>query len=607
MDKYVRRIKFYIKKHKATSLIVIGLLIFAIVFAVKQSSKENIYIPLSEAVRLSQENIIKEVAVKPTGSDWVNNLSLTIYDDVDFQVKDINGMYVNLIGGEIIYASAGTLNLNDLADIGFILPSVYSEDKASMDWSSLISSGLMLLMLLAVVLWVGRGSFFSSGTKFEKSNEIIRFSDIGGIKEVKESLMDVVYFLKHRDAFEAMGARVPRGILLEGMPGTGKTMLAQAVANEANVPFYFATGSEFHNMWVGMAALRVKQLFKKANKTPSVIFIDEFDSIATKRTMAGTDAGREWNHTLNQLLAEMDGFKKNSRVIVLAATNRADVLDSAVLRAGRFDRKIMIPLPNYDARCEILKIHSKGKNLENTTSIEVIAKQTSGLSGADLALLLNESAIQATKEKSSIITKSHMARALDKVLVGDERKGFSITDEERSMLAYHEAGHAVVASFIPNGDKVQRITILPHGFSGGFTRLSQEKETLVLSKSKAISSIAILLGGRIAEQTVINDVTSASQDDIRRANELAREMVEHYGMSEHYGLRYVTRNEMGINNASSEIMSLIESDIKDILEQASKMAENILEKHRVELDRIADKLIEVETLDSDDIKKLVDG
>jgi cell division protease FtsH len=352
-----------------------------------------------------------------------------------------------------------------------------------------------------------------------------------------------------------------------------------------------------------MAAMRVKRLFKTASRTPSVIFIDEFDSIATKRGMSGSDVGREWNHTLNQLLAEMDGFKKNSKIIVLAATNRVDVLDPAVMRAGRFDRKIIIPLPNYEARCEILRIHGKNKRLSKSVDLEVVARQTSGFSGADLALLLNEAAILAGKEQSNVIKMPHLLGAIDKVLVGDERKGYSIMPEERKVLAYHEAGHAVVASFAPQGDRVQRITILPHGYAGGFTRTSQEKESVILSKTKGLSNVATLLGGRVAEEIVICDISSGAENDLKKANELAREMVEHYGMSEEYGLRYCTQNALGLNE--SETQKMVDTGMNNILTKAHATATDIITNQRVLLDKIAEKLLEVETLDSNEIENII--
>ncbi|MFA5300190.1 MAG: AAA family ATPase, partial [Lutibacter sp.] len=432
----------------------------------------------------------------------------------------------------------------------------------------------------------------------------ILFKDVGGIVEVKESLKEVVGFLKNPDYYQRLGARIPHGILLEGLPGTGKTMLAQAIANEAGVPFYYATGSEFHGMFVGLAASRVKKLFKTAKKQTSVIFIDEFESIGHKRMQGSSDAMREWNHTLTQLLSEMDGFKENDNVIVLAATNRADVLDPAVVRAGRFDRKINVPLPILKDRIEILKIHAVGKKFENM-NLTSIAKQTVGFSGADLALLINEAAIVAGRERKEKISLEHINKALDKISVGEERRNLNLTKQEKRMIAYHEAGHALTAYLIPDADKVQRISILPHGQAGGFTRLADEKERITLSENKALATISVLLGGRIAEE-MIGEITSGAQNDLQKCNELAREMVEHYGMGQQFNFRYVSQNSMGMKEASLENQKIIDEDINTILEQCHQKATELILNNREKLDKLTGKLLEVESLNAEELNQILE-
>jgi len=597
-----KRLKGYYKKYRIVFIILLCLAVGGGGYAIYDSQYKEITIPLSEAIVLSQADVFDEMVVKS------NMLALTVHEDTTAATKDIDGEIVVLAGGETIHVSAdmGSLNLKDLEGMGFVLPPTYSQEATSI-WAnpSLVSLVVLLLFVGLIYLFMTGRIFGLTGNKFKKSKKMLAFSDVGGMLEVKENLKEVIGFLNDRQSYEKLGAVVPRGILLVGPPGTGKTMLAQATASEANVPFYYASGSEFHNMFVGMAAMRIKQLFRSANKTPSVVFIDEFDSIAHRRGEGGTDAGREWNHTLNQLLSEMDGFKKNNKVIVIAATNRVDVLDPAVLRAGRFDRKITIPLPDYETRHAILIIHSRGKPQSGNIDLWDIAKQTSGFSGADLALLVNEAAIQAAKEHQEALTMGHMDKAIDKVLAGDEYKGHRATLDERRLFAYHEAGHAVVATLGTNGDKVQRVTILPHGQAGGFTRTAQEKDTMILSKAMALSKIAVLLGGYAAEEIGVGDISSGAQDDIKKANELAREMVEHYGMGKHFGIRYRTANVFGVSDGSAEACKIIDKDIDGILSQGYKVAKDIITGHKSELEKVTNRLLEVETLDGTEILELI--
>lgn len=601
MKNIINRIKAYYKKYKIIVIIVLCLVVTGGSYLIYDSQRKEIAIPLSEAIMLSQADVFEEMVVKK------NILVLTVYKDTTATTKDVESKTVTLIGSETIHVSIDTelLSLKDLEAMGFVLPLTYSQEVASTWKTTAILPVIMILMLVGLYLFMTGNLFGLTGKKFKKSKDMITFADIGGMTEVKENLREVIGFLNDRQYYEKLGAIIPRGILLVGSPGTGKTMLAQAVAREANVPFYYTSGSEFHNMFVGMAALRVKQLFKAANKSPSIVFIDEFDSIAHRRGGGSTDVGREWNHTLNQLLSEMDGFKKNTKVIVMAATNRVDVLDPAAMRAGRFDRKITIPLPDCETRHKILIIHSRGKPQSKDIDLQDIAKQTGGFSGADLALLVNEAAIQAAKEHQETLTMEHLSKAIDKVLAGDEYKGHRTTAEERKLFAYHEAGHAVVATLDTNGDKVQRVTILPHGYTGGFTRTAQEKDTLVLSKATALNKIAVLLGGYVAEEVGIGDTSSGAQDDLRKANELAREMVEHYGMGKHFGIRYCTVNTLGIGENSVEAHKLIDKDINEILTKSYKVAKDIIVNHKDKLDKVSNRLLEVETLDGNELSELI--
>jgi cell division protease FtsH len=593
-----------LKSHKYVVLIGIIALVVLGNYLYKDWKDKSVEIPLSEAITLSKDGIFKDLIIEH--KNGVSTLVFKVVDGTDITTKDVADDPVKITKDTKVLVDVGYSDLNSLIDLGLVLPDDYKSNTTSggINWGS----WLYLLALVGLFWFILGGKMFfgNNAEKFKKEDNSITFADIGGISEVKESLMELVSFLKDKDYYSNLGAKIPRGVLLEGSPGVGKTMLARAIANEADVPFYYTTGSEFHSMWVGVSGQKVKKLFKQASKDACVIFIDEFDSLAHNRGNSNTDVGREWNHTLNQLLAEMDGFsKQNAKVIVIAATNRADVLDPAVLRAGRFDRKITVPLPSYKDRLEIVKIHAKNKPLANDVNYESLARQTSGFSGADIALLLNEAAILAGKDHQNKISMKHISTAIDKVLAGDERKGLTLTTEEKRLIAYHEAGHALVASKLKYADKVQRISILPRGNAGGFTRTASDKELVVLSKEKAMAMISVFLGGRVAEELVLNTVTSSAQNDLQRANELAKQMVEHFGMSEHFGLGYVSTSLMGIKDLSQNTQQVIENDINSILNSCYTEAKIVVSESKELLEKLANALLENETLDEVQFNKLM--
>jgi cell division protease FtsH len=456
----------------------------------------------------------------------------------------------------------------------------------------------MIAGLCVFLFWYLRGGqLFGSVKKYKQSVSDISFSDIGGIDEVKDSLIEAVGFLKDREYLEKLGARIPKGILLVGSPGVGKTMLAKAMAKEANVPFYYTSGSDFNSVWVSFAGQKVKSLFREAGKQPSVIFIDEIDSIAQRRGTSDDAVGKEFNHTLNQLLAEMDGFKKNNKVLVIAATNRVEVLDEAILRPGRFDRKIIVPLPNYKERNEILTIHSKDKPLSGDVSLDIIAKQTSGLSGAELANIINESAIFAGRLHKDKIEMSDINNAIDKILVGEKRKSLVLAKDDSKIIAYHESGHAIIALSLLGKDAVQRITIIPHGEAGGFTFIPEDMQ-IFFSKQRIMNRISVLLAGRCAESIIFNELTTSSKEDIKQANYLAREMVIHYGMGDKVGLQYIDEYKKD---------EMYDSEIRSILNKCLELSQNILVEKRVLLDKLANKLLEVESLNANEINDLIRG
>jgi len=600
----MNKLKESLKRNWFLILLAVAVIAFGSWYLIYKSNHKSIVsIPLSQAIILSQNADFSKMTIS-TDSYGVSELTLTMNQVADS--TDTNGNSVVLQNNQKVTSDIGSLNIEELTNMGFVLPTNYTQVGYIDEFGNIagLLSTLMFIGMIIVIIWFFKSSMLNAGNnnKFSKAKgNLVRFSDVGGIADVKNDLVEVVSFLKNKKQLIAMGAKIPKGVLLVGAPGTGKTLLARAVANEAGVNFFYTTGSEFHSMWVGLAGMKIHSLFVKANKSQGIIFIDEFDSIAQRRDNGGTDASKEWSHTLNQLLAEMDGFAKNNNVLVIAATNRVEVLDPAVLRPGRFDRKIFVNLPSLKDRKAILDIHAKGKNLAPDADLEIVAQRTSGFSGADLELLLNEAAIIAIRENKPEISQVHLNEAINKVLVGNERKGLSLTDDDKKLLAYHEAGHALIAYHYPELGNVQQITILPHGQAGGFTHISEDKEDFVMAKDKFLKHVTMLLGGRASEELVLNDVSSGAQDDIRKANELVQGMVLKLGMGEKFGLRSDLRLEI------KEMDGVAVKDIDTILNQCYDSAKSILNQNRRNLDSVAKKLVEVDTLTGVELKELIGG
>ncbi|HCC04334.1 MAG TPA: cell division protein FtsH [Clostridiales bacterium] len=445
----------------------------------------------------------------------------------------------------------------------------------------------------------------------------ITFDDVAGVDEEKEELQEIVDFLKNPKKYTDMGARIPKGVLLVGQPGTGKTLLAKAVAGEAGVPFFIISGSDFVEMFVGVGASRVRDLFEQAKKNaPCIIFIDEIDAVGRQRG-AGLGGGHdEREQTLNQLLVEMDGFSANEGVIVLAATNRPDVLDKALLRAGRFDRQIVVGAPDVKAREQILEVHAKKKRLGDDVDLRIIAKNTSGFAGADLENVLNEAALLAARRNKPVIEMQEIEDAMVKVTMGPEKKTKVRNDHEKKLVAYHEAGHAVVSKFLPTVDPVHEISIVPRGMAGGYTMYRPTEDKSFMSKTAMEEQIISLLGGRVAEALILNDISTGASNDIERATQIARSMVTIYGMSDKLGTIMLENSQGEVflgrdfghtKNYSEETAALIDSEVKRIVDTAYKMAKEILSNNIDKLHIVAGILLEKEKIDGEEFDRVFNG
>jgi cell division protease FtsH len=449
------------------------------------------------------------------------------------------------------------------------------------------------------------------------SRPTVSFSDVAGADEAKAELEEVVEFLQNPDRFLALGARIPRGVLLVGPPGTGKTLLARAVAGEAAVPFFPISGSEFVEMFVGVGAARVRDLFDQAKRnSPCIVFVDEIDAVGRHRG-AGLGGGHdEREQTLNQILVEMDGFETSTNIIVLAATNRPDILDPALLRPGRFDRRVVLDLPEVRGREAILKVHSKGKPLAPNLKLDVIAKETPGFSGADLANLVNEGALMAARRNKKLIGISEFEEAIDRVIAGPERKSRIINDKEKAMTAYHEAGHAMVAYTLPKADNVHKISIVARGSMGGYTRLIPDGDRFLWTKGQFEDMMATALGGRAAEEIVFGESTTGASNDLQRTTQIAQKMVKQYGMSEKLGPRTLGRRQELVflgreiheeQDYSVKLAVEIDEEVKDLITTAKDRAVAILEENRERLSDIAEFLIEYESVEGENLKALFEG
>jgi cell division protease FtsH len=498
-------------------------------------------------------------------------------------------------------------------------------------WARVLSTLLIPFLLLVVLFFVLRRAQNGPGSQamnFGKSKARVQmepqtqvtFTDVAGIDQAKLELAEVVDFLKNADRFTAVGAKIPKGVLLVGPPGTGKTLLARAVAGEAGVPFFSISGSEFVEMFVGVGASRVRDLFEQAKaNAPCIVFIDEIDAVGRQRG-AGLGGGNdEREQTLNQLLTEMDGFEGNTGIIIIAATNRPDVLDAALLRPGRFDRQVVVDRPDYAGRLEILNVHARGKTLSKDVDLEKIARRTPGFTGADLANLLNEAAILAARRNLTEISMDEVNDAIDRVLAGPEKKDRVMSEKRKQLVAFHEAGHALVGALMPDYDPVQKISIIPRGRAGGLTWFTPSEDRMdsgLFSRSYLQNQMAVALGGRIAEELVFGEeeVTTGASNDLQQVARVARQMVTRFGMSDRLGPVALGRAQGGMflgrdivaeRDFSEETAAAIDDEVRNLVEQAYRRAKSVLMENRLVLDQLADMLIERETVDAEELQELL--
>jgi cell division protease FtsH len=584
--------------------LVIGLVVLTVVkqFDARQTTKDSV--AYSEFMEKAKSGSVESATVEGRTIKWVG---------VDKK------RYLTYSPGDIWM-------VGDLVKYGVKVEAKPEEEQSFL--AQIFISWFPMLLLIGVWIFFmrqmqggGRGGAFSFGKSkakmLDESNNTVTFADVAGCDEAKEEVSELVEFLRDPSKFQKLGGRIPRGVLMVGSPGTGKTLLAKAIAGEAKVPFFSISGSDFVEMFVGVGAARVRDMFEQAKKNaPCIVFIDEIDAVGRQRG-AGLGGGNdEREQTLNQLLVEMDGFEGNSGVIVIAATNRPDVLDPALMRPGRFDRQVVVPLPDIRGREQILLVHMRKVPLASDVKAEIIARGTPGFSGADLANLVNEAALFAARRNKRLVDMDDFEMAKDKIIMGAERRSIVMPEEERRNTAFHESGHAIVAKLLPKTDPVHKVTIIPRGRALGVTMQLPETDRYSMDKDRMLSMIAVLFGGRIAEEVFMNQMTTGASNDFERATELARNMVTRYGMSDLLGPMVYAENEGEVflgrsitthKNVSEETMRKVDSEIRKIIDAQYAVARRLLEENRDKVEAMARALLELETIDSDQIDDIMAG
>ena len=601
-------------KKSLLSYLFLGIVIVTVIYFFTVLNKKVDKLSYSELMKAMEKSEITELTITPSGSAGIYELTgkLDKYDDnetfyaeaplADETIKEI-------------YEGRKTYDFKITAK---------SDPSSSMIWS-------FLLNILPIVLLVGIGFWFiskqmgsanksmdfgKSRARLTSDKDKVTFKEVAGLIEEKEEVSELIDFLKNPKKFQEMGARIPKGVLLVGPPGTGKTLLAKAVAGEANVPFYYISGSDFVELFVGVGASRVRDMFKQAkHNAPCLIFIDEIDAVGRQRGSGIGGGHDEREQTLNQLLTEMDGFGANEGIIIIAATNRPDVLDPALLRPGRFDRQITVNLPDVKGREEILEVHAKGKKFAKNVSLANIAKRTVGFSGADLENLLNEAALLTVRHGKKEITMAEIDEGHDRVIMGPAKKSKQYTEHEKKVVAYHEAGHAVVGIKLEGANEVQKITIIPRGAAGGYNLMLPKEETFLSTKQELLDTISGLLGGRVAEEIIFNEMTTGAHNDFEKATKIARSMVTEYGMSDLGPVQFehqessvfLGRDYNKTRNFSSQVAFEIDQEQRKIINECYEKTKKIISENKKLLTLIADTLLEYETITKEQIDYLVEN
>jgi len=592
------------------TIVVIGSYIFLNSFSTKINKMDY-----NELTKEIENNNVKELVVTPKNAAGVYILSGKLNNYGKGETFTVTIPYTDTVVSTV-YELAESHNLKVQTNTN---PENSTWLTIVVNVVPIIIFGVLAYVMIAKLSNNGKGTFdFSkSRAKLSEDGGTKTFKDVAGLKEEKEEVQELIDFLKNPKKFTKMGARIPKGVLLVGPPGTGKTLLAKAVAGEAKVPFFYISGSDFVELFVGVGASRVRDMFKQAKQTaPCLIFIDEIDAVGRERGTGVGGGHDEREQTLNQLLSEMDGFSENEGIIIIAATNRPDVLDPALLRPGRFDRQVTVGRPDVKEREEILKVHAKNKILAPSVKLKAIAERTPGYSGADLENLLNEAALLAVRRDKNEITMDEIDEASDRVLMGPAKTSRKVTDYEKKIVSYHEAGHAVSGIVLPNGEEVHKITIIPRGMAGGYTQmLPKEERTLVYTKKELEEQIITLLSGRVSEETFLGEISTGASDDLKRATKIARSMVTEYGMSSLGAVQLEHRSESVFlgrdynqtKNFSDQVALEIDKEVRKIIDECYKQAQEILKKHKNLVEVLAKVLSEKETLTKEEIEDIVEA